>query len=215
MNKFLPISLALSAMAILRSSEENTASGEATEAPPTPGLEAAPGTTKPEGAQDTARIPFPMLTACGGKFRSKATPTDASVHFDINLVPTVSAWPLSKDANGQDVKLPWDGHSRLKHYALTKECFDTEEAYFYYRMYEAHAKFMDAKQDYEDAKNGVERRKANADRTTQTMIKGLEAMAAELAAAMPGLDVQQLLQVIKARNAAAPAEAPAPAPAVA
>lgn len=178
---------------------------------PSPTMEAAPGSEKPEGAADTGRIVYPQLAACGGKFRCTPTPEDATVHFDKTLLPSVGPWPLSKDQDGKDIPLPWTDHSRIKHFALTKECFDSEVGYFYYRMWEAHSKFQDAHQDYVDAVNGVDKAKVSKDKQAAQLAKGLEAMSAELQAAMPGLDIAALLAVIKARQTGATvpaAEAP-------
>ena len=179
------------------------ASGESA---PTNGMEAAPGCEAPK----PERVIFPKLQAAGGKFRSVPA-ADGSVHFDVNLVPKIKGvdgkevpggapWPRSLDAEGKPVPLPWEGHSRLTHLALTKDCFDSPQGYFLYRAFEAHEKYLTALDQYTDAVNGVKKDADKAAKKHETVLNGLNEMAATLSDADKAkvADVMALLAKMRA-----------------
>lgn len=159
------------------------ASGEAA---PANGMQPAPGCEAPK----PERVIFPKLQSAGGKFRSIPA-ADGSVHFDVNLVPKITGvdgkevpggtpWPRSVDAEGKPVPLPWEGHSRLTHLALTKDCFDTPQGYFLYRAHEAYEKYLTALDQYADAVNGVKKEQDKKAKKHETVLNGLNEMAATL-----------------------------------
>lgn len=175
------------------------ASGEATAPAATEGgMQAAPGCAAPK----PERIPFPKLVNAGGKFRAIPA-ADGSVHFDVNLVPRITGvdgnevpggapWPRSLDAEGKQVPLPWEGHSRLTHLALTKDCFDNQQGYFLYRAHEAYEKYLTALDNYSDAVNGIKKDQDKKAKKHETVLNGLNEMAATLSDA----DKQKVAEVM-------------------
>lgn len=166
----------------------------------TDSLHAAPGCDTPEEATGTSREVFPALIAAGGQFNGLPT-NPKGCHFDISLMPEMPVWPEMKDDAGAVIPYPWQGHSRLKHKALTKECFDSEQGYFYYRAYEAYNKALASKQDFTDARDGVERDAAKKTKANEKLLKDIASLQAELGT-IPGVDINALIEAIKARNAA-------------
>ena len=152
-------------------------------APQASTLEAAPGCEPPK----PERKVFDKLTAAGGKFLSIPA-ADGSVHFDVSLVPTTKnekgedvpglpEWPRSKDANGKAIPLPWEGHNRNTHLALTVDCFDTDAGYFLYRAYEAYEKAVVALDKYTEAKTGVAKNEQRKAKQQEKILSGLTALA--------------------------------------
>lgn len=155
---------------------------------PENGMQAAPGCETPKAE----RIKFPKLVSAGGKFRSVPA-ADGSVHFDVNLVPKIEVdgkqvpgsapWPRSVGEDGKPMPLPWEGHSRATHLALTKDCFDTTQGYFLYRAHEAYENYLTALDNYTDAVNGVAKASDQKAKKTEQVLNGLTAMAAGLSEA--------------------------------
>jgi hypothetical protein len=174
---------------------------------PTAGMEAAPGCEAPEGVKPEGRVAFPALASVGGVFRSEPG-TDGNVHFDISLLPVVPEWPLSQDAEGATIPLPWTGHNRTQYLALTRDCFSSNAGYYFYRMHEAHGKFMSARQEFIDARDGVAKEQQNKAKKTANLMNELQSLSAELGGTT---DLAAILAELTKRMAATSAPAPAPA----
>jgi hypothetical protein len=185
--------------------------GDMPEAAPAPGesnaMEAAPGCETPEGATPQGRVPFPALASVGGVFRSEPG-ADGTVHFDISLLPEVPEWPLSQDAEGKSIPLPWTGHNRTQYLALTRDCFSSNAGYYFYRMHEAHGKFMSARQEFIDARDGVAKEQQNKAKKTANLLNELTSLSAELGGTT---DLAAIMAELQKRMAATAAPAPTPA----
>jgi len=161
------------------------------------GMQAAPGCEAPKAE----RITFPKLASAGGVFKSIPA-ADGSVHFDVNLVPKITVdgkevpggapWPRSVGADGKPIPLPWEGHSRVTHLALTKECFDQPQGYFLYRAHEAYEKYLTALDQYTDAVNGVVASADKKAKKTEQIISGLN----QLTAGLSDADKEQVAKVM-------------------
>lgn len=169
---------------------------------PADGMQAAPGCETPK----IERTVFPALTAAGGKFRSIPDATGA-VHFDVNLVPMTTddkgqsvpglpEWPRQKDAEGNVIPLPWEGHNRLTNLALVKDCFDQDQGYFLYRAYEAYEKARIALDHYTEAKTGIAKSADKAAKKHATVLNSLN----DLAAGLSDADKAQVQAVMELLN---------------
>jgi len=146
-------------------------------------LAGAPGCDPPK----PERKVFDKLVAAGGKFKSIPA-ADGSVHFDVSLVPTITnaegkavpglpAWPRPIGEDGKPIPLPWEGHNRSTHLALTIDCFDQDAGYFLYRAYEAYEKAIVALDKYTEAKTGVVRDEQRKAKQQEKILSGLTALA--------------------------------------
>lgn len=174
------------------------ASGEMPSAvTPENGMQAAPGCEAPKAE----RIVFPKLASAGGVFKSIPDASGA-VHFDVNLVPKITVegkevpggapWPRSLGEDGKPIPLPWEGHSRVTHLALTKECFDQPQGYFLYRAHEAYEKFLTALDQYTDSVNGVAVSVDKKAKKTEQIMSGLN----QLTAGLSDADKEQVAKVM-------------------
>lgn len=155
----------------------------------------APGSEAPAEAAKPKRVDFPKLVEAGGKFFAydMSNPSKGG-HFDVNLMPELPPWPELKASDGSVIPLPWLGHSRLHHFALTRDCFQTDAEYKYYLTWERYERARTARAEYLEAKTG-----ATQDATKQ--LKKAEKVEAELrslAATLAGknIDVNALLAAL-------------------
>lgn len=165
-----------------------TAQLVAAEVQTAPAMQPAPGCDTPAEVSAPKRVDFPPLVAAGGKFV-------AGVHFDLSKVPTLPEWPKQFDANGNEVPLPWLEHSRLKHLALTKDCFDSEAGHAYFLMWERYNKARAAHAALVEASTGASTDASKNLKKFEKLKREISALAG-LLGDTPGVDIAGLLAAL-------------------
>lgn len=165
-----------------------TAQLVAAEVQTAPAMQTAPGCDTPVEVAAPKRIDFPQLVAAGGKFI-------AGVHFDLNKLPALPEWPKQFDANGVEVPLPWLEHSRLKHLALTRDCFDSEAGHKYFLTWERYNKARAAHAELVEASTGASNDASKNLKKFEKLKKEITSLAGILGDT-PGIDIQALLAAL-------------------